>query len=222
MQTTELPIGVVAIDGKSTVLPSCDDHFAHRQTADAGALRGAMRTMTCCLISSWACPCIDAIPIPAETNEIAIFQRYVCELLQAYEKLDLFRLLATDAGSCSQDATPICKSGVTTHLRLRLGASRSPRWSERAEASAMARRGQKLATPRAVDSPRSIHQHGAGASPPVLGQVNCGQIRRRRPPCGPQDPADSESRSRPLDHGAFLLYPVAAWLAMEPSAMMAP
>ena len=69
----------------------------------------------------------------------------------------------------------------------------------------MARRGQKLATPRAVGGPRSIHQHGAGASPSVLGQVNCGQIRRRRPPCGPhQGPADSENRTRPLDNGAFL------------------
>ncbi len=88
-----------------------------------------------------------------------------------------------------------------------LRASRSPRWSERAEASAMARRGQKLATPRAVDSPRSIHQHGAGASPSVLGQVNCGQVRRRRPPCGPRGPADSESRTRPQNHGAFLPAP---------------
>jgi hypothetical protein len=110
LQVTELPIGVVAIDGKSTILPSCDDHFAQRQTAEGGALRGALRTMTCCLISSAACPCIDAIPIPADTNEMAIFQRCVSELRRSYGNLDLFRLVATDAGSCSQDNASFVRS----------------------------------------------------------------------------------------------------------------
>ena len=64
----------------------------------SGGVRGAKGSR------ARACPCIDAIPIPAETNEMAILQRCVCELPQAYEKLDLFGLLATDAGRCSQDS----------------------------------------------------------------------------------------------------------------------
>lgn len=110
LQQTALPIGVVAIDGKSTILPSCDDHFAQRQTAEGGAVRGALRTMTCCLISSSASPCIDAIPIPADTNEMAIYQRCVADLVETYGQLDCFRMVATDAGSCSQDNAAFTRS----------------------------------------------------------------------------------------------------------------
>jgi len=98
-----LGIGAVAIDGKSTSIPSCDDHYAQRQTAEGGALVGVVRTMTCCLISSAALPCLDAIPIPAETNEMAIFPLCVSELKRVYGHLNLFQLVAADAGSCSQE-----------------------------------------------------------------------------------------------------------------------
>jgi hypothetical protein len=64
---------MVAVDGKTTTLPSCDDNYAQRRTAEGGALVGALRTMTCCLISTAALPCLDAIPIPADTNEMATF-----------------------------------------------------------------------------------------------------------------------------------------------------
>jgi hypothetical protein len=98
-----LPIGAVAIDGKSTAIASCDDNYAQRQTAEGGALVGVVRTMTCCLISSAALPCLDAIPIPAETNEMACFPHCVSELMRVYGHLDLFQLVAADAGSCSQE-----------------------------------------------------------------------------------------------------------------------
>jgi hypothetical protein len=94
-----LPIGVVAVDGKCTAIPGCDDNYAQRQTAEGGALVGVVRTMTCCLISSAGLPCFDAIPIPAQTNEMATFPRCVSELMRVYGHLDLFQMVAADAGS---------------------------------------------------------------------------------------------------------------------------
>ena len=40
-----LPIGVAAIDGKSTAIPSCDDLYAQRQTAQGGGLVGVVRRL---------------------------------------------------------------------------------------------------------------------------------------------------------------------------------
>ena len=105
-----LPIGVVAVDGKCTAIPGCDDNYAQRQTAEGGALVGVVRTMTCCLISSAALPCLDAIPIPAQTNEMATFPRCVSELMRVYGHLDLFQMVAADAGSCSQENGSIARS----------------------------------------------------------------------------------------------------------------
>jgi hypothetical protein len=65
-----LPFGVVVIDGKSTTATFADDKYAQRQTSEVGSECGLVRTMTCALVSSAARLCIDAIPIPAETNEM--------------------------------------------------------------------------------------------------------------------------------------------------------
>src|SRR5262249_29061598 len=98
-----LPFGVVAMDGKDTALPSCDDHYAQRQShADGWHLVGVVRTMTCTLISSRAKPCIDAIPIPAATNEMGQFDKSLCSLVKAYRGIDLFRMVSYDAGACSE------------------------------------------------------------------------------------------------------------------------
>jgi len=98
-----LPFGVVAMDGKGTALPSCDDHYAQRQTAGEGhALCGLLRTTTCSLVSSRARVCLDAIPIPARTNEMAGFAAALRSLVAAYRGIDLFRLVSYDAGACSE------------------------------------------------------------------------------------------------------------------------
>jgi len=108
-----LPFGVAALDGKDTALPSCDDKYAQRQTQEGGALLGMLRTMTCCLVGHRGQPCIDAFPIPAATNEMGIFASYVSELVRIYGKLDLFRMVAADAGSCSlQNATFVRELGL--------------------------------------------------------------------------------------------------------------
>lgn len=102
LEPEQLPFGVVALDGKSTAVPSCDDEYAQRQSQDEGALVGVVRTTTCTLISSRAMPCIDAIPIPAATNEMGQFEVTVLSLAQAYDGIGLFRMISYDAGACSE------------------------------------------------------------------------------------------------------------------------
>lgn len=103
LEPEDLPFGVVAMDGKSTALPSCDDDYAQRQSQDGGThLVGVVRTMTCTLISSRAKPCVDAIPIPAVTNEMGQFERSLRGLVHAYRGIDLFRMVSYDAGACSE------------------------------------------------------------------------------------------------------------------------
>jgi hypothetical protein len=98
-----LPFGAVAMDGKGTALPSCDDAYAQRQSQGEGKpLVGVVRTMTCTLISSRAKPCIDALPIPAATNEMGRFEANLRSLVEAYRGIDLFRLVSYDAGACSE------------------------------------------------------------------------------------------------------------------------
>jgi hypothetical protein len=106
-----LPFGVVAMDGKGTALPSCDDHYAQRQTAGEGhALVGLLRTMTCSLVSSRARACLDAIPIPASMNEMSQFSAALRSLCAAYRGLDLFRLVSYDAGACSESNAAAVRS----------------------------------------------------------------------------------------------------------------
>jgi hypothetical protein len=97
------PFGVVALDGKVTALPSCDDWYAQRKSSDDGGVMGLLRTVTCALVSSRAKPLLDAVPIPAPTNEMGVFQHALEELMATYGNCDLFRLVSYDAGACSED-----------------------------------------------------------------------------------------------------------------------
>lgn len=101
LQPDGFPFHTAMLDGKSTALPSCDDLYAQRQTQD-GKLIGVLRTMTVSLVTTAAQPCIDAIPIPACTNEMGWFRHCVDELLAAYGSIDLFRMVAADAGNCCE------------------------------------------------------------------------------------------------------------------------
>jgi DDE_Tnp_1-associated len=103
LEPEELPLGVVAMDGKATALPSCDDRYAQRQSQDEGTrLVGVLRTVTCTLVSSRAKPCIDAIPIAAATNEMGHFEAALRSLKNAYRGIDLFTMVSYDAGACSE------------------------------------------------------------------------------------------------------------------------
>jgi hypothetical protein len=107
----DLPFGVVAMDGKGTALPSCDDRYAQRQThGEDGALLGVLRTTTCTLVSSTSKVCIDAIPIDASTNEMGHFARSLASLIKAYGSLGLFKLVSYDAGATSIDNASAVRS----------------------------------------------------------------------------------------------------------------
>lgn len=109
-----LPFGQVAIDGRSTALPDVPpdkvpkgsdgdwaEQFAQRHTRSDGTSYRLMRTITCTLVSARAKPCIDAVPIPARTNEMGHFATVLRDLMKVYKRCKLFQLVSADAGNCS-------------------------------------------------------------------------------------------------------------------------
>jgi hypothetical protein len=95
-----LPFGVCAIDGKTTALPDWDEArtqrpdwddwneaYGQQQSHSEGDGSSRMvRTLTCSLVSSRARPCIDAVPIPARTNEMGHFLATLEELTRTYDR----------------------------------------------------------------------------------------------------------------------------------------
>jgi hypothetical protein len=113
-----LPFQVVSMDGKVTALPSWDDALVQRHTPEEGAPYGLLRTMTCALVSAPGRPCIDAIPIPATTNEVGHFQAAFAELVAVYG--DLFRLITYDAGGSSEaNGAAVVAAGKDYVFRLK-------------------------------------------------------------------------------------------------------
>lgn len=97
LEPMALPWGVVSMDGKSTTLRAWDHDLAQQQGS-----HGVVRTITATLVSSAARVCLDAHPIPAQTNEMGAFREALQALLDAYSGIDLFRTVMYDAGGCSQ------------------------------------------------------------------------------------------------------------------------
>jgi hypothetical protein len=130
LEPEALPFGVVALDGKGFSVPSSDDWVAQRQTSsENGPLIGVIRTVTATLTSSRARPCIDVVPIPAPTNEMGVFVRALDHVLDAYGKLDLFRLITYDAGACSlENATAVRSRGL--HYLFGLKSTQPTLWEE--------------------------------------------------------------------------------------------
>lgn len=99
-----LPFGVLALDGKFTALPCWDEAYAQRQSGKDGQdPHGVVGTLTACLISARARPCVDVLPLPAKTNEMGYFRTALGELVATYGQSDLFRLLSYDSGACSEE-----------------------------------------------------------------------------------------------------------------------
>ncbi len=116
-----LPFGVVAIDGKGTACTSWDDEYAQLQphTSDLGA-SGIVRTLTCALVSSRVKVCLDAVPIPADTNEMGSFADAFERLHQTYGACGLFKLVTADAGMCSEaNARLVREHGYHYLLRVK-------------------------------------------------------------------------------------------------------
>jgi hypothetical protein len=107
-----LPFGVVALDGKATGLSGCDTHFGPPHSGNArGEPLGILRSVTCALISSAPKLIIDVVA-QARRNEMATFRQAFLQLVDAYGRLDLFRLVTYDAGACSKrNATLVRERG---------------------------------------------------------------------------------------------------------------
>jgi hypothetical protein len=100
LEPVDLPVRVVAMDGKVTKLPCLHQRFIQTQHPDFGLPYGLVRTMTAALVSARGRPCIDVVPIPSETNEVGHFQEAFQSLVRTYEPL--FDVVSYDAGGFSR------------------------------------------------------------------------------------------------------------------------
>src|SRR6266496_2166164 len=100
LEPEDLPISVVALDGKVTALPCLNQRFIQTQHPKEELPYGLARTMTAALVSARGRPCIDAIPIPSGTNAVGHFQAAFSSLVETYGSL--FDLVSYDAGGFSR------------------------------------------------------------------------------------------------------------------------
>jgi hypothetical protein len=100
LEPVDLPLSVVALDGKVTALPCLNQRFIQTQHPEEGLPYGLARTMTAALVSAEGQPCIDAIPLPASTNEAGHFQAALANLVETYGSL--FDVVSYDAGGFSR------------------------------------------------------------------------------------------------------------------------
>jgi hypothetical protein len=100
LKPVKLPVRVVALDGKVTALPCLNQPFVQTQHPEVGLPYGLVRTMTAALVSAAGRPCLDAIPIPASTNEVGHFQAAFKSLVETYGAL--FDVVSYDAGGYSR------------------------------------------------------------------------------------------------------------------------
>lgn len=117
---TDLPFQVVAMDGKVTAIPCLDPRYVQRRTVEEEPEKsyGLMRTVTCTLVSAAGRPCIDAIPIPAATNEVGYFRAAFEQLLEPYP--DLFQVVTYDAGALSEvNGRAVVEAGKDYFFRLK-------------------------------------------------------------------------------------------------------
>ena len=100
LEPVGLPMSVVALDGKATALPCLNQAFVQTHHPEVGSPYGLVRTMTAALVSARGRPCIDAVPIPASTNEAGHFQAAFQRLVETYG--GLFEVVSYDAGGFSR------------------------------------------------------------------------------------------------------------------------
>jgi hypothetical protein len=130
LEPDRLPFGVLAMDGKGTALTGCDDLYAQRQSqGDGEQFTSVLRTITCSLVSAAAKPCIDAIPIPASTNEMGHFAIALYEVVRAYGALRMFRLVSYDAGACSRENASVVRE-LDLHYLFGLNSSQPTLFAE--------------------------------------------------------------------------------------------
>jgi hypothetical protein len=100
LEPVGLPVSVVALDGKATALPTLNHPLVQNHIDGQVVPFGLVRTVTCALVSAAGRPCIDAIPIPAGTNEVGHFQAAFKSLVETHGAL--FDVVTYDAGGFSR------------------------------------------------------------------------------------------------------------------------
>ena len=108
-----LPFHIASIDGKKTCTRIGDDgKFAQTVSDYEGEIpKFSVATITACLTSSAAKVCLDAIPMPAKTNENGFFIDVLKSLLNSYG--NLFKMVTYDAGAnCKGNADFVAERGL--------------------------------------------------------------------------------------------------------------
>lgn len=125
------PLHVVAMDGKSQVLPSWDEEYAqYNHHEESGLEYGHLRTVTSCLVTARGRPCLDAFPIPASTNEMGIFEDAFGELVRLHGRR--FSVVYYDAGASSEDNAQLVLAAEKDYLfRLKNENRLMLQWAER-------------------------------------------------------------------------------------------
>lgn len=112
------PFGVVSMDGKGTATRFFDERYAQVEHLTDGLPFGVVRTITSTLVSTPARPCIDAHPIPADTNEMGAFRTALEALLSAYGR-SMFSVVMYDSGANSRaNADFVARMGLCYLFRL--------------------------------------------------------------------------------------------------------
>jgi len=113
------PFGIVSMDGKGTSTRYFDEKYAQVERPRDQMPFGGVRTITSALVSTSARPCIDAHPIPADTNEMGAFPAALEALLKAYGR-SLFSLVMYDSGANSKaNAQFVTERGLDYVFRLK-------------------------------------------------------------------------------------------------------
>jgi hypothetical protein len=100
-----LPIGVVAIDGRTNhvgdekVNEYC--RRSHKDDADKTP-QWPFRVLRAVLVSAASRLCIDEVPIPAETNDMGAFGAFFLGVVREYRRGALFEVVTGDAGFCPE------------------------------------------------------------------------------------------------------------------------
>ena len=95
------PFGIVSMDGRGTSTKFFDDEYAQVHHPSDSSPYGIVRTITSTLVSTPARPCLDAHPIPADTNEMGAFPAALDALLGACGT-SLFKVVMYDSGANSK------------------------------------------------------------------------------------------------------------------------
>jgi predicted transposase YbfD/YdcC len=104
LQPVGVPIGVVAIDGKtiwcgtaSVNDPACQAMPQTERTYNR------LHALHAVLVSASSQPCIDQMLVPAETNEMGALPAFVEQLVAGYGRTSLVEVVSMDAGMTSME-----------------------------------------------------------------------------------------------------------------------